>query len=37
MSRYINADAFLKSVKQKAYPQSGSVNESERREDGEIH
>lgn len=31
MSRYIDADAFLKSVKQKAYPQSGSVNESERK------
>lgn len=30
MSRYIDADAFLKSVKQKAYPQSG-INESERR------
>lgn len=29
--RYIDADAFLKSVKQKAYPQSGSVNESERK------
>ena len=31
MSRYIDADAFLKSVKQKAYPQSGSVNENERK------
>ena len=31
MSRHIDADAFLKSVKQKAYPQSGSVNESERK------
>ena len=31
MSRYMDADAFLKSVKQKAYPQSGSVNESERK------
>lgn len=31
MSGYIDADAFLKSVKQKAYPQSGSVNESERK------
>lgn len=31
MNRYIYADAFLKSVKQKAYPQSGIVNESERK------
>lgn len=31
MSRYFNTDVFLKSVKQKAYPQSGSVNESERK------
>lgn len=31
MPRYIDADAFLKSVKQKAYPQSGNVNESERK------
>ena len=31
MSRYFNTDVFLNSVKQKAYPQSGSVNESERK------
>lgn len=31
MSRFIDADVFLKSVKQKAYPQSGIINESERK------
>ena len=31
MNKYFNTDMFLKSVKQKAYPQNGSVNESERK------
>lgn len=31
MNKYFNTDVFLKNVKQKAYPRSGSINESERK------